>query len=166
MTGAGAAMALAAALSAGGACSRPRSTPAAASSPPRAAARVAAAGLALPDVPGFSAAPPDPGDGFVRRAYSRGAARVQVTLARMPMSAEDYQRWQSASTAFPQADLGLPAAEANGFYQCGDGQNPSCDLLVQLRGGFHLELRGAGTTSRADVDALARGLPLRDWAGL
>ena len=38
-------------------------------------------------------------------------------------------------------------------------------LLIQLRSGFHLELRGGGTTSRADVDALARGLPLRRVGG-
>ncbi|MES1164298.1 MAG: hypothetical protein ABUR63_00960 [Verrucomicrobiota bacterium] len=114
---------------------------------------------------GFTAGPPEPGQGFVRRAYVRAPARVQVTLARTPMSADDYHRWQSASAGFPQADLGLPAADANGFYQCGDsGPKPSCDLLIQLRTGFHLELRGGGTTARADVDALARGLPLRAWS--
>jgi hypothetical protein len=89
---------------------------------------------------------------------------VQVTLARTPMSADDSQRWRSASVGFPQADLGLRAADANGFYQCDNGERPSCDLLIQLRTGFHLELRGGGTTSRADVDALARGLPLRAWS--
>jgi len=99
----------------------------------------------------------------VRRTYARGRARVQVTLARMPMTADAYQRWLAGSAAFPQADLGLPAADANGFYQCGEGQPPSCDLLIQLRAGYHLELRGSGTSSRADVDALARALPLRGW---
>ncbi len=113
---------------------------------------------------GGTAAAPDPGDGFVRRGYVRPPARVQVTLARMPMSADDYQRWQSASAGCPQADLGLPGADANGFYQCEDGPKPSCDLLIQLRSGLHLELRGGGTTTRADVDALARGLPLRAWS--
>jgi len=157
-------VACAGALSAGGGCSRGRPTPAGAASPPSSGPGVPAAGLALPDVAGFSAGPAEPGDGFVRRAYSRGSVRVQVTLARMPMSADDYQRWQSASAAFPQADLAVPAADANGFYQCGDGTNSSCDLLIQIRAGVHLELRGGGTTSRADVDALARGLPLRAWA--
>ncbi|HXU62302.1 MAG TPA: hypothetical protein VN962_11400 [Polyangia bacterium] len=122
------------------------------------------AALELPDVPGFAAGPPAPGDGFVRRTYTRGAARVQVTLARMPMSADDFQRWRADSAAFPQADLGLPADRANGFYQCADGPAPSCDLLIQLRAGFHLEIRSGGTASRADVDALARGLPLAAWA--
>ena len=101
----------------------------------------------------------------MRRAYERGHAHVQVTLARMPMTADEYQRWLASSGGFPQADLGLPAPEANGFYQCDDAQPPSCDLLIQLRAGYHLELRGAGSTSRADVDALARALPVRAWAG-
>jgi len=132
--------------------------------PPRAAAPPVAA-LELPDVPGFVAGPPVPGEGFVRRAYSRGGARVQVTLARMPMSAEGYQRWLTDSAAFPQAALAVPADRANGFYQCAEGAAPSCDLLIQLRAGFHLELRSGGTASRADVDALARGLPLPAWVG-
>lgn len=136
-----------------------------ASPPPSApAAPAPGAALELPDVPGFAAGPPAPGDGFARRPYTRGAARVQVTLARMPMSADEYQRWRADSVAFPQADLGLPADQANGFYQCAAGPAPSCDLLIQLRAGFHLEIRSGGTASRADVDALARGLPLRAWA--
>lgn len=157
------ALGLAVVSPAGGACSRARPTPAA-DAPSAAKAEAPAGELALPDVAGFSAGPSERGDGFVRRAYSRGAARLQVTLARMPMSADDYQRWQSASAAFPQAALGVPAADANGFYQCAEGANASCDLLIQLRAGFHLELRGGGTASRADVDALAHGLPLRTWA--
>jgi hypothetical protein len=63
--------------------------------------------------------------------------------------------------SFPQATLDAPAADANGFYQCSAGPPESCDLLIQLRSGVHLELRGAGTSSRADVDTLARALPLR-----
>jgi hypothetical protein len=145
---------------AAGACSRP---PAPAPAPPAAAPALAPGTLALPDVPGFAAGPPQPGAGFVRRGYARGTARVQVTLARMPTSDADYRRWVADSASFPQAALPVPAAEANGFYQCAGGEPPSCDLLIQLRGGFHLELRGGGTTSRADVDALARGLPLAAW---
>jgi hypothetical protein len=142
-------------------CSRARPAAPVAAAP---AGDPARAGLSLPEVAGFAAAAPEPGDGFVRRPYVRGPARVQVTLARTPMSADDYQRWQLASAGFSQADLGLPAADANGFYQCEQGPEPRCDLLIQLRSGFHLELRGGGTTSRADVDALARGLPLRAWS--
>jgi hypothetical protein len=138
------------------ACGRAKSAPPAVTPP--------SASLDLPAVAGFTAGPSMPGDGFVRRTYTRGGARVQVTLARMPMSADDYQRWVAASAAFPQAELGLPPEDANGFYQCTEGSSPSCDLLIQLRAGLHLELRGGGSTSRADVDALARGLPLPGWA--
>jgi hypothetical protein len=160
--GSGLAMLVAMALAVdGGGCSRAKPAPGAG---PPTVAPPAPAGLALPGVSGFTAGPTDRGDGFVRRTYGRGTARVQVTLARTPMSDDDYQRWQAASAAFPQADLGLPAAAANGFYQCGEGPAASCDLLIQLRAGLHLELRGGGTSSRADVDALARVLPLRGWA--
>jgi len=116
--------------------------------------------LGLPDVIGFVSGATSRGAGYVRRAYTRGPARIEVTLARMPMSADDYASWVRASASFPQAALGLRADEANGFYQCSDGPPPSCDLLIQLRSGLHLEIRGGGTSSRDDVDALARGLPL------
>jgi hypothetical protein len=129
------------------------------------AAAPAATALALPDVNGFVSGVSSPAPGYVRRTYTRGSARVEVTLARMPMSPDDYAGWVKTSTAsFPQAALGLPAADANGFYQCTDGPSPSCDLLIQLRAGVHLELRGGGTSSRDDVDALAHGLPLRQLA--
>jgi hypothetical protein len=121
--------------------------------------------LALPDVHGFTAGVTSGATGYVRRTYTRGRARLEVTLARVPMSPADYASWVKMSTAsFPQAALDLPAEEANGFYQCSDGPPASCDLLIQLRAGVHLELRGGGTSSRGDVDALARGLPLRQLA--
>jgi hypothetical protein len=138
--------------------------------PPRApvtapAPRASSNALALSDVAGFVAGPEVPGPTYVRRQYSRGRARIEVTLARMPMSPEAYAEWVRMSTAsFPQAALDLPAADANGFYQCSDGANPSCDLLIQLRAGFHVEIRGGGTSTRDDVDALARALPLRALA--
>jgi len=81
------------------------------------------------------------------------------------MSADDYAGWVRMSASFPQAALDLPGTEANGFYQCSDGPPPSCDLLIQLRAGVHIEVRGGGTSSRADVDALARGLRLATLAG-
>jgi hypothetical protein len=125
-----------------------------------------AGALGLPDVTGFAAGASSRADGFVRRTYSRGPVRIEVTLARLPMSSDDYASWVKTSTAsFPQAALELPAADANGFYQCSDGPPPSCDLLIQLRAGLHLELRGSGTSSRGDVDALARGLRLAALAG-
>jgi hypothetical protein len=141
------------------ACRRaPPSIPVAAPPP----ARASSAALALPEVAGFHAGPQIEGSAYVRRQYGRGRARIEVTLARMPMSADAYADWVRTSTAsFPQAALDLPAGDANGFYQCSDGANPSCDLLIQLRAGLHLEIRGGGTSSRDDVDALARGLSLR-----
>jgi hypothetical protein len=146
-----------------GACHRsPPTAPASLASPPRASL----AALALPEVAGFEAAPPVTTDGYVHRRYTRGRTHIDVTLARFPMSPESYAGWVRTSTAsFPQAALDLPPEEANGFYQCGEGTPPSCDLLIQLRAGFHLEIRGGGTTTAEDVDALARGLGLRALAG-
>lgn len=121
--------------------------------------------LELPDVAGFVAGELIHDAAAVRRTYRRGEARVSVTLARLPMNAEAYQRWVDTSVqAFPQADLDLPPGEGNGFYQCSDTP-PSCDLLIQLRVGIHLELRSAGTASRKDVDDLVAKLPLRRLVG-
>ena len=122
----------------------------------------AAAVFDLPDaIPGFVAGAREPGDGYVRRTYSAGATRITVTLARHPMDDAAWDGWVRMSTAgFPQADLGLPADAGNGFYQCDDRAPDRCDLLIQLRSGVHLEIRGGGTSTRRDVDAISRGLPL------
>jgi hypothetical protein len=130
--------------------------------PPRLASSSA---LVLPELAGWQADVQVDGPSFVRRRYGRGRARIEVTLAQMPMSPEAYAEWVTASTSFPQAALDIPAGDANGFYQCSDGATPSCDLLIQLRAGFHLEIRGGGTSTRDDVDALARALPLRALGG-
>lgn len=116
----------------------------------------------LPDaIPGFVAGAREPGDGYVRRTYTAGATRIDVTLARHPMDDAAWDGWVRMSTAgFPQADLGMPAAAANGFYQCDDRAPDRCDLLIQLRSGVHVEIRGGGTSTRRDVDAIRRGLPL------
>jgi hypothetical protein len=116
----------------------------------------------LPDaIPGFVAGAREPGDGWIRRAYTAGATRITVTLARHPMDDAAWDGWVRMSTAgFPQADLELPAAAANGFYQCEDRAPDRCDLLIQLRSGVHIEIRGGGTSTRRDVDAIRRGLPL------
>jgi len=75
-----------------------------------------------------------------------------------------FEGWLAMSRAgYPQAALAAPPGDVNGFYQCTDGSPPSCDLLIQMRSGVHLELRGGGTSRRADVDALAAGLPLAAW---
>ena len=69
--------------------------------------------------------------------------------------------WVKMSTAgFPQADLELPAGAANGLYQCDDRAPDRCDLLIQLRSGVHVEIRGGGTSTRRDVDAIRKALAL------
>lgn len=141
----------------------PAPGPTAASEQPRASATTPA----LPDrIGGFvGGALTSPGGGASRRSYTRGAVRITVTLARFPMTGEEYDLWVKTSVAgYPQATLDLPTVAGNGFYQCAEGPSASCDLLVQLRSGVHLEIRGDGTSSRADVDAIARGLPLRRWS--
>ena len=118
--------------------------------------------LDLPDaIPGFVASAREPGDGYQRRTYTAGTTRIAVTLARYPMDRAAYEAWVATSTAgFPQADLGLPADAGNGFYQCEVAAPNRCDLLIQLRSGVHLEIRGGGTSSRRDVDAIRSNLPL------
>jgi hypothetical protein len=141
--------------------------------PPAAAAPAPAQLLA--DVPealaGFAAvSAPVTGPGWVRRSYRRGETQVDVTLARTNLGPGGFDAWLGMSRSFPQAPLDAPAADANGFYQCNqlpapvELPPPSCDLLIQLRSGVHVELRGNGTSSRADVDALAGALPLRALA--
>ena len=116
----------------------------------------------LPDaLPGFVAGAREPGEGYWRRTYTAGATRITVTLARHAMDRAAYDGWVSMSTAgFPQADLALPADAANGFYQCDAAAPAHCDLLIQLRSGVHVEIRGGGTSTRNDVDAIRAGLPL------
>jgi hypothetical protein len=116
----------------------------------------------LPDaIPGFVAGAREPGDGYVRRTYTAGATRINVTLARHPMDDAAWDGWVHMSAAgFPQADLGLPAEAGNGFYQCDDRAPDRCDLLIQLRAGVHIEIRGGGTSTRRDVDSIRRGLPI------
>jgi hypothetical protein len=116
-------------------------------------------------IDGFAAGPLVRDEAATRRSYTRGGTRIEVTLARFPMTAEQYRDWVRTSTeGFPQATLEVPPEEANGFYQCAPGDPPRCNLLVQLRAGYHIEIRGGGTSTRADVDAVARGLPLRALA--
>jgi hypothetical protein len=149
------------------ACQRRRASPPAA--PPAEVVAPAPArpgSPTLPDsIPSFTSDPLVSANGALHRTYARDAVRVAVTLARFPMDADQYDGWVRTSVAgFPQASLDLPAGAGNGFYQCDDHAPPSCSLLIQLRGGVHLELRG-GPASRQDLDAVARGLPLRALAG-
>jgi hypothetical protein len=122
--------------------------------------------LALPDtLAGFTGSPIEHGPTFVRRTYARGATHVDATLAIAAGPPGGFESWLAMSRGggYPQAALNAPPGDVNGFYQCNDAQPPSCDLLIQMRSDVHLELRGSGTSSRADVDALARGLPLAAW---
>ena len=134
----------------------------------RQAPQIAAApeDLSLPDkLAGFTAmSAPATGPGWVRRRYKRAGARIDVTLARTAQPPGGYDAWVTMSRGYAQAALDPPAADANGFYQCTELPAPSCDLLIQLRSGVHLELRGNGSSTRADVDALAGALPLRALA--
>jgi hypothetical protein len=143
------------------ACNRPRLS-AAGTVVPDAALRAPS----LPDdIPGFAAGPMTTAGGALHRSYTRAGSQVTVTLAHFAMDAAQYEGWVRTSTAgFPQATLDVPAGAGNGFYQCDQQAPPRCSLLVQLRSGVHLELRG-GPASREDLDAVARGLPLRALAG-
>jgi hypothetical protein len=118
-------------------------------------------GNALPAIAGFVAGPETSGASYQRRSYARDGETTTVTLARFPMSAEQYQGWLRMSTAdFPQARLDLDGSEGNGFYQCAEGDPSRCNLLVQLRCGLHLEIRGQGTARRRDSDDVLRALDL------
>jgi len=121
--------------------------------------------LALPDaLAGFAGGPIVHGEKWVRRRYARGPTHVEATLAIAQQSAGSFEGWLAMSRAgYPQAKLAAPPGDVNGFYQCTDGPPPSCDLLIQMRSSVHLELRGGGTSTRADVDALAGALPLAAW---
>jgi hypothetical protein len=97
-----------------------------------------------------------------RRSYARGETRVEVTMARFPMNDAEYARWVAMSReGFPQATLDVAAGEGNGFYQCATGGEARCSLLIQLRSGVHVEIRGGSGAGRVEVDAVAAGLPLR-----
>jgi len=121
--------------------------------------------LALPDtLAGFTGGPITHGPTWVRRRYARGGTLVDTTLAIAQQPPGGFEGWVAMSRdGYPQAALAAPPGDANGFYQCAEEPPQSCDLLIQMRSGVHLELRGGGTSSRADVDALAGALPLAAW---
>jgi hypothetical protein len=129
-------------------------------------ARTATSASVLPDIPGFAAKSEESGPTYSRRAYTRGSESTTVTLARFPLSEAQYEEWLRMSRAdFPQAVLDLSPADGNGFYQCATDDASRCNLLVQLRCGLHLEIRGAGVARRADADAILAGLALPRLAG-
>jgi hypothetical protein len=139
-------------------CTRGRET-----SEREASAPAAVAALdSLPDIATFSAAPIASGEAYRRREYRRGRAKITVTVGRFEVDDRGYERWvRQSREAYPQADLGLPPELANGFYECAGSEPAACNLLIQLRAGTHIEIRGDGTATRADVDDIAAGMPLR-----
>jgi hypothetical protein len=55
----------------------------------------------------------------------------------------------------------LPPSDALGFFTCGDPSGrAACDLHVQLRAGYHVEVMGGGTATRADLEQLMVAVPM------
>jgi hypothetical protein len=100
---------------------------------------------------------------FKRRTYARtSGASVTATIARLRLGDDAYARWVEQSRSYPQATLDVSSDEGNGFYDCAaDGEAGGCALLIQLRSGVHIEVRGDAKATRADVDAVAVGLAIR-----
>jgi hypothetical protein len=114
---------------------------------------------ALPGaITGFQAGPEETEGSTVRRRYTRGDTAITVSLARVRMDDNQWPAWAKAAGALPPAALDVPDERGHGFYQCDQARH--CDLIVQLRSGAHLELRGGGTATRDDVNAVARELPI------
>jgi hypothetical protein len=111
---------------------------------------------------GFGAADAiQPGSGYLRRSYSLGDKRVEITVARMGGEPGAYEKWLAGSQGYPQATLALPPSEANGFFTCAsDKPDAACDLHIQLRQGFHVEMMGNGRVPRADLEQMGKGFPL------
>jgi len=122
---------------------------------------VAVKATALPEVVGFVASAEERTTHYARRVYARGSEAITVTLAWFPLDDTKYAEWVRMSTeAYPQATLDVGPAEGNGFYQCHPDQPDRCDLLIQLRCGPHIEIRGVGTALKAQADQLAKALDL------
>jgi len=164
---------LLAALALGGACPRsdagraPVPEAAAAARPLEAAsggALAARLARALPDgAPPFTAGPllVEAKDGYARRRYERGAVAAEITVAARPQTAAEFADWEAQSRDYPQAALALPPSAANGFFTCaGPGTQGACDLHIQMRAGFHVEVMSGGHATRADLDQLMARIPL------
>jgi hypothetical protein len=120
---------------------------------------------ALPEIGGLAAGPEESRSTYRRRSYARKDETITVTLAHFPMTAAEYDGWLRMSAAdFPQAALGFDTSEGNGFYECAADDPSRCNLLVQLRCGQHIEIRGQGVALRKNVDAIAHGLGLSKMA--
>jgi hypothetical protein len=114
----------------------------------------------LPPIDAYASGPLVMGDGWIRRSYARGAVPVEVTIARRPVTPEEYADWERQSQGYPPAAAGIPGA--SGFFSCaGDGGAAACDLHIQTRVGLHIEVMGGGRATRADLEELFGRLPLR-----
>jgi len=110
----------------------------------------------LPDTaaPFVASVPIQFGQGYFRRAYVFGSERVEITIAHFGPGPGAYDRWVALAN-YPQAQLSLPAAQANGFFSCAtDLTDAPCDLHIQLRSGFHVEVMGNGRVPRHDLTEL------------
>jgi len=119
----------------------------------------------LPDTasPFASATPVHYGKGYVRRTYATGEERVAITIARYGQDPGAFERWVAESANYPQAQLSLPAALANGFFTCASKlADAACDLHIQLRSGFHVEVMGNGQVPRRDLTKLMNQVQLGD----
>jgi hypothetical protein len=112
--------------------------------------------------PFVSTGPVTFGPGFARRVYGSQRKRVEVTVARLGNEPDAYERWVENSADYPQAPL--PPSESNGFFSCaaGDSRIAGCDLHIQTRSGFHVEIMGDGHVSRRELIALLSHLRLTD----
>jgi len=111
----------------------------------------------LPDAapPFLATAPIQLGQGYVRQEYVSGRERIEITIAYFGQESGAFDRWVASSANYPQAQLALPAAQANGFFSCtSDLADAPCDLHIQLRSGFHVEVMGNGRVPRQDLTGL------------
>ena len=115
--------------------------------------------------PFVAATPVQAHDGFFRRAYVSGEKQVEITVARTGGEPGAYDKWVAASQSYPQVALPLPDGEANGFFTCASDRNDAaCDMHLQLRQGFHVEVMGNGRVPRADLEAMLAHLSLAELA--
>lgn len=99
--------------------------------------------------------------GFARRTYRIDRARVEITVASAGKEPGAYARWLADSAEYSQAPI--PQDEANGFFTCaGHDPEAGCDLHVQTRSGFHIEVMGDGHVRRADLLMLLSHLRLSE----
>jgi hypothetical protein len=111
----------------------------------------------------LAATPIQFGKGYIRRAYVSGPERVEISIARFGQDPGAFDRWVAGSANYPQAQLAMPAEQANGFYSCvSDLADAPCDLHIQLRSGFHVEVMGNGSVSRQDLSRLMTHIQLQE----